>query len=145
MPIGMPAMPVTNTPIKIPRMPILLNSRFRSRLNSSSLVSATTLSMPLETRKSRTEDGDSPQIILALASGMTLPVGIVAARIRWPRSLVCRKQNKTSRLRSSGVKVSDTLKPFPSVTKILVRERGAVALGINGIVAPPEIRFGEAG
>src|ERR1039458_9188500 len=78
MQIGMPAMPVTNAPIRKLRRPIFLNSLFRSRLNSSSLVSATVPSMPLETKKSRTDGVASPQIILALASEMTFSVRIVA-------------------------------------------------------------------
>src|SRR3954468_4452362 len=69
----------------------------------------------------------------------------LAARFGWPRSLVCGKQNKTSRLRGPSVKVSHTQKPIPSVTKIFVRECQAVALGVNGIVTPSEIRLHDPG
>src|SRR2546421_12687132 len=64
------------TPPRIAKPTILLFvprffiSLFLSRMNSSILASASIAEMPFETRKSRTDEDDSPQKIFALASMM---------------------------------------------------------------------------
>src|SRR5690349_15636833 len=59
-------------PIRTLRKPILLSSRLLSRSNSLSLASVSQAGTPFAIRKSRTFEDSSPQIILALASVMTL-------------------------------------------------------------------------
>src|ERR1700679_2506084 len=55
-------------PIMVFLMPRRRRVAFRSALNSLSLASASVSETPCEVKKSRMEEADSPQMILALAS-----------------------------------------------------------------------------
>src|ERR1051325_6516429 len=59
--------------------------------------------------------------------------------------LVGSEQNKSSLFGGALVKLADALKPFPSVAEIFLRQRKAVALGINGEVAPPKLCLCDGG
>src|SRR5439155_11533577 len=63
----------------------------------------------------------------------------------WVSSLVSSKQDKASLFGGSGVKVSDALKPVPSVPEILLGQRESVTLGINGKITPPKVSLGDGG